>query len=104
MQKIILARLKKGLMVAAELNSAREDFRTWIGIYPLKDNSMKDYYRVRVFSVDKKFLIDDNDVWEETMESKKDYKVKGEELVQSLNGLGIDSNILDVPWKCDYPI
>jgi hypothetical protein len=106
MKTSVLNRLRLGELVAAEIPATLDEHRAWIGIYPIKKENQSGYkYRIRTFEVHKQYLYDDNDVWEETMAKKKDYFEDSEENLLSLLGKIVDNlNILDAPWKCDYPI
>ena len=101
----VLNSLRLGREIAAEVPASQSNHRAWIGVYPLKGGRQEYYvYRVRLFEVDEKYLEDDNDVWEETIKIKKDFIAEDEEdLINKLEKI-IDTDLLDDPWKCDYPI
>lgn len=104
MELKVLNRLRAGKMIAAEMPATSPDRRKWIGVYPLPDEH-EFQYRIRVFEVDKKHLVDDNDVWEGTMINCGDYYLNGEEeLIRKLSELITDTGSLTNPWDCDYPV
>lgn len=99
-----LNRLKSGNLVAAEIKSTNSRRRAWIGVYPL-DSSMQPQFRIRKFEVDKRYLVNDNDVWEGTMEAKEDYYAKDvNELKLIISNIMAEPKELGNPWDCEYPI
>jgi len=102
-----IARLRKGLVVACEIPAIKEGRRAWIGIYPLhhdEHHRAKGDYRIRVFEVEEKYLINDNDVWDGVMESRGDVSVLGEAaLLARIEEFG-DPSCLGEPQDCEYPV
>ena len=78
LKKSILNALKRGQVVAAEVQATSPNHRAWVGVYPLEPGDGGHKYRIRQFEVAEEYLVDDNDVWEETMENKADLYVHGE--------------------------
>lgn len=94
-------------MAACEIPAINSGRRAWIGVYPLhslqfpKDGAD---YRIRVFEVEEKYLINDNDVWDGVMESRGDFGVAGEDALLAQIESFVDPSSLGEPQGCDYPV
>ena len=102
-----LARLRNGFVAACEIPAIKEGHRAWIGVYPLHANEhhrAKGDYRVRIFEVEEKHLLNDSDVWDEVMESRGDFCVVGESALLARVEEFVDPFCLGEPRDCDYPV
>lgn len=102
-----LTRLRKGYVAACEIEPTQSGRRAWIGVYPLhahKHIKHKGDYRLRVFEVDEKYLVDDNDVWDEVMHVRADIYLFGEKGLISRLEEFIDPTSLTDPQSSQYPV
>jgi hypothetical protein len=91
--------------IAAELPSETPNRRAFIGVWPLPEGG----FRIWRFDVPASALADmlasDRHMATEEMLDGIGYTVTSiDEVEQKLTDLGVDSDLLDYPWKSDYPL
>ena len=102
-----IGRLRRGYLAACEIESTLDGHRAWIGVYPIHSSGEhrgKGDYRIRVFEVDEKYLINDNDVWNEVMIDREDTCVFGEDNLVTVIERYTCATRLGAPQDCDYPV
>jgi hypothetical protein len=102
-----ITRLRKGYVAACEIPATQDGRRAWIGVYPLHPYDFyktEGDYQVRVFEVENKYLINDNDVWDGVMKIRGDFCVIGEDsLLEKIEEYTSPAALGD-PQDCEYPI
>ena len=102
-----IARLRRGSVAASEIKAISPGCRAWIGVYPLHpfpELKHKGDYRIRVFEVEEKYLVDDDDVWDGVMKNRLNEYVFTEKVLLETIERFIDPSQLSTPFKCDYPV
>ena len=99
--------LHKGCVAACRIAPLKQGSHAWIGVYPLwnyEHLKRKGDYRIRVFDVDDRYLVDDNDVWDGVMQNRADIYVFGdEEMIAKVKDF-IDPINLTNTLDSEYPV
>jgi hypothetical protein len=87
----------------AEIPAKRESHKAFVAVYPPSREHRITQWRVRRFEIPVKFI--DACVGEEELIDSQFVRLDNIEQVEALlSSWGIDSSLLDAPWKCDYPL
>jgi hypothetical protein len=99
--------LHKGCVVACRIDPLKPGSHAWIGVYPLwnyEHLKRKGDYRIRVFDVYDRYLVNDNDVWDGVMQNRADIYVFGdEEMIAKVKDY-IDPINLTNTLDSEYPV
>jgi hypothetical protein len=91
---------KRGL-VAAEITPHGEGLRSFVAVIPQPDDS----YRVFRFDVPADAMAEDRYLAPEELVNSEGHIVQTvEDAEDVLRGMGVDPDVLDVPWASDFPL
>ena len=87
-------------MITAEVAPSSADRRSWMMIRPTEDGQvlLLEFEHLAGLDTDGYFAPDD------VLDRKKSYFASLQDVIDSLESRGIDTDLFDAPWKMDYPL
>ena len=90
-------------LVALEVNSSSQELRAWVAVYPKLQEKNINYFEVRFFEI-RKELVESNFSQVDVLNSRNKKVETIKEVESILSNWDVDSESLQVPWRCDYPL